>query len=124
MLDFFDKELESIQSEVYEKRIVHLLHNKRVVIYSHVLLTFFTQSILVVLSFYELCTNRQWYIFFAVPVYAPIMFGRFICTAILHLSMLDGITLGFQLMKFALNHPYKFEHSALAWLSGLMFVLS
>jgi hypothetical protein len=81
-----------MKREINAKRIANLVYNKRIVIFSHVLLTFLTQSVLVAMSFYELVTNSAWYIYFSFTVRAPIMFGRFICTAILHLSMLDDIT--------------------------------
>lgn len=114
----------NMRKEINRKRIANLLYNKRIVIFSHVLLTFLTQSVLVTMSFYELVTNDQWYIYFSFTVQAPIMFGRFICTAILHLSMLDEITIAFDFMKFALNHPYKFQYYQFAWLSGFLYVIS
>jgi hypothetical protein len=48
------------------------------------------------------------------------MFARFICATILHLSCVDEVYAGLEMMKYASNHPYKFEHSSVAWLSGCL----
>lgn len=37
-----------------------------------------------------------------------ILFGRFICGTILHLSLVDEVTRGMTNWKFALNHSYMF----------------
>lgn len=47
-----------------------------------------------------------------------ILISRFICGTILHLSLLGEVTRGMQNMKFALNHPYLFQHWFNAWLVG------
>ena len=48
------------------------------------------------------------------------MFARFICATILHLSCVDEVYAGLEMMKYSVNHPYKFEHSSVAWMSGFM----
>lgn len=37
-----------------------------------------------------------------------ILYARFICATVLHLSLLDEIHTGLDHMKYALNHPYYF----------------
>lgn len=49
-----------------------------------------------------------------------ILFGRFICGTILHLSTLNELTCGIANMKFALNHDYLFQNYHLACLCGFL----
>ncbi len=49
-----------------------------------------------------------------------ILFARFICATILHLSLVDEVSAGLEMMKYALNHSYKFEHYEVAWMSGFL----
>lgn len=46
------------------------------------------------------------------------MYARFICTIILHLSLCDDITQGLIMMKYALNHNYRFENYLIAFAAG------
>jgi hypothetical protein len=48
------------------------------------------------------------------------MFARFICATILHLSLIDEVSAGLEMMKYAVNHPYKFERFSIAWLAGFL----
>ena len=48
------------------------------------------------------------------------LFGRFICASILHLSLIDEVSNGLNFMKYSLNHPYKFKSVALAWSAGFL----
>jgi len=48
------------------------------------------------------------------------VFARFICATILHLSIVDEINTGIINMKYAVNHPYKFESVFFAWLAGFL----
>lgn len=48
------------------------------------------------------------------------MFARFICATILHLSCVDEVSAGLEMMKYSVNHPYKFEHFVIGWLSGFL----
>ena len=52
------------------------------------------------------------------------MFARFICATILHLSLVDEVSTGIRNMKYAVNHPYKFESVFFAWLSGFLQCIS
>ena len=52
------------------------------------------------------------------------MFARFICATILHLSLVDEVNAGIINMKFAVNHPYKFESVFFAWLAGFLQCIS
>ncbi len=53
-----------------------------------------------------------------------ILFGRFICGTILHLSLIDEVTKGLQNFKFALNHSYLFDSYIKACLVSFMQSLS
>ena len=46
--------------------------------------------------------------------------ARFVCTIILHLSMQDEVKRGLDLMKFALNHPVKFQMPYQAAFIGML----
>jgi len=37
------------------------------------------------------------------------MFARFVTTVILHLSLIDETTQGLHMMKYAVNHHYRFS---------------
>jgi len=37
-----------------------------------------------------------------------VLFGRFICASVLHLSLLDEVQQSLNMMKFCLNHEYLF----------------
>lgn len=52
------------------------------------------------------------------------MFARFICATILHLSCVDEVHAGLEMMKYSVNHPYKFNQPSVAWMSGFLQYLS
>lgn len=52
------------------------------------------------------------------------MFARFICATILHLSLVDEVSHGLEMMKFSSNHPYKFNSFIIAWISGFLQTVS
>lgn len=52
------------------------------------------------------------------------MFARFICATILHLSLVDEVSAGLEMMKYSVNHPYKFETFSVAWMSGFLQTFS
>ena len=56
--------------------------------------------------------------FYAPPRDCIVSFIRFLCAILLHVSLLDEITQGGKLMKFAVNHPWKFRKWQNAWLYG------
>lgn len=47
---------------------------------------------------------------FTIPVSVFILFGRFICATILHLSLVDEVTKGMTNLKFCINHDYMFAN--------------
>lgn len=53
-----------------------------------------------------------------------ILFGRFICSTILHLSMVDKVQAALEMMKFTCNHPYKFHSYPIAFSSALLQFVS
>jgi len=94
--------------------------NKRLNITVHALLTFVCQITLAGMSFYELFTNDQWVPNYKIQASTLILFARFICCTILHLSLIDEVDFGLVMMKYAVNHPYKFVKPHMAWLAGFM----
>ena len=105
-------------------KISVIKRHRRLNVYAHLLLTFVCQTMLTAMTFYELATNSQWAPYFAYNATIPILFARFICSTILHLSMVDQITGGCEMMKFAVNHPYKFNSPTLAFLAGALQFIS
>ena len=49
-----------------------------------------------------------------------IVFARFICGIVLHVSLSAELRQGMNLMKYAVNHPWKFEDYRVAYFSGFM----
>ncbi len=72
------------------------------------------------MSFYELFTNDQWVPNYKIQASTLILFARFICCTILHLSLIDEVDFGLVMMKYAVNHHYKFVKPQMAWLAGFM----
>jgi hypothetical protein len=48
------------------------------------------------------------------------LFGRFICASILHMSLIDEVSAGLDFMKYSVNHPYMFQHFGWPWLIGAL----
>lgn len=57
---------------------------------------------------------------FTLEVPATVLFCRFICGTILHLSLLNKVTKGLHNMKFALNHHYMFHDYFKAAVMGFL----
>ena len=49
-----------------------------------------------------------------------ILFARFICATILHLSLIDEVYAGLDMMKYSLNQFYMFDSYLTAWIVGLL----
>ena len=54
------------------------------------------------------------------PVSATHVFTRFICGLVMHIYLKADMHQGFKNMKYALNHPWKFERPILAFFVGWM----
>ena len=54
------------------------------------------------------------------PISAPIVITRFICGLFFHYYLQGEFAQGFRNMKFALNHPWKFELPKVAFFVGFM----
>lgn len=52
------------------------------------------------------------------------LFGRFICASILHMSLIDEVSSGLNFMKYSVNHPYKFNNFLIPWSVGFMQFVS
>ena len=76
------------------------------------------------MTFHELMTNCNYSQIIIANVNIFIMFARFICATILHLSCVDEVHAGLEMMKYAVNHPYKFNVPSVAWMSGLLQYMS
>lgn len=68
------------------QRSAEIKASKRVYFVLNICLTFFFQMTLIVMVFYELIYNPAYAIVIVCEVKRPIMFARFICAVILHLS--------------------------------------
>jgi len=45
---------------------------------------------------------------------------RFVCGLIMHLFVTENFKQGQNMMKFAVNHPYKFRNWSLAFMTGAL----
>lgn len=52
------------------------------------------------------------------------LWARFSCATILHLSLVDEIGIGLEMMKYSINHSYKFFDYKAAYFSGLLSLVS
>ena len=59
--------------------------------------------------------GQKWYL---KPSSASIVMTRFVCGFVLHIYLMSELVQGFTNMKYALNHPWKFESVFLAWVAG------
>jgi hypothetical protein len=90
----------------------------------HVILTFVLQFTLILMTFHELATNCNYTQVIIGPVPLFIMFARFICATILHLSCVDEVHAGLTMMKFSVNHEYRFCNPGFAFMSGFLQYIS
>jgi len=74
--------------------------------------------------FYEIFNNCNYTQQVIVLTNSPMLFGRFICASILHMSLIDEVTSGLSFMKYSVNHPYKFNNFLLPWSVGFMQFVS
>ena len=72
------------------------------------------------LVFYEIFNNCQYSQNIIALTNTPMLFGRFICASILHMSLIDEVSSGLNFMKYSVNHPYKFNHFLMPWSVGFM----
>jgi hypothetical protein len=66
------------------------------------------QLVLVFYIDYYMLTDPELNSSFSAPVGIVLLFARFICATILHLSLIDDVYNSLDNMKFSLNHPYLF----------------
>lgn len=76
------------------------------------------------MTFSELYHNCVYYEVIVTRVSVAIVFARFICATILHLSLVDEVSHGLDMMKYSVNHSYKFVHYSMAFASGLLQTVS
>lgn len=70
--------------------------------------------------FYEIFNNCQYSQNIIALTNTPMLFGRFICASILHMSLIDEVSSGLNFMKYSVNHPHKFNHFLMPWSVGFM----
>jgi hypothetical protein len=61
---------------------------------------------LITMTIKELLGNCIYSYIILDPVQVPMMIARFICATILHLSLVDEVSAGMDIMKYTLNHSY------------------
>lgn len=76
------------------------------------------QVFLIVLIFYqEMKVNTDLFLSFC--PYTLMFYTRFICATLLHMILMPELSGALQRMKYAVNHPYKFENFAVAFFLGV-----
>ena len=90
----------------------------------HVFITFLFQTFLVSIVFIQMLTIESYYKFLVYKAPAKIVFCRYVCAIILHITLVDEVKAKLNMMKFVCNHEYKFNKPFLAWCTGLMMIIS
>ena len=70
--------------------------------------------------YYEIFNNCNYSTTIIQLTSTAMLFGRFICASILHMSLIDEVSSGLAFMKFSVNHPYKFQNILIPWSVGFM----
>jgi hypothetical protein len=70
--------------------------------------------------FFEIVRNCQYSYNIITLTNTPMLFGRFICASILHMSLIDEVSSGLNFMKYSVNHQYKFNNFFIPWSVGMM----
>ena len=73
---------------------------------------------------YEQITNKVFFCAYKdLPSSPAIVIARFMCAIFLHISLSDELNQSFQMMKYAMNHPWKFNSWFNAFLIGFTQML-
>jgi hypothetical protein len=67
---------------------------------------------------YFMLTDAEYTPLYTKTVGVILLFSRFICASILHLSLIDDVSSALDNMKFALNHTYLFQDYSIAFTSA------
>ena len=79
-----------------------------------------TQLLLIWFLGYEAVTSEDTVEAFKSPAEnGSIILTRFLCAIVLHVTLTDEITQGFNMMKYSANHPWKFDNYFEAYFVGL-----
>ncbi len=106
--DEFTLEIQEKKQFKIDQRNFEVRKLKRLNIMTHCYLCFIFQMGLIAMLFHEIRSpTRAQHI--NLQIVLMIILARFICGTMLHLSLIDEVTNGLAYMKFALNHPYKFQ---------------
>lgn len=119
-VDSYTQEIEEKKQFLKDQRNFEIRKQKRLNILVHVFLTFLFQFTLVVLVFFEIFFNCQYSYNIISLTNTAMLFGRFICASILHMSLIDEVSAGLEYMKYSVNHPYMFQHFGWPWVIGAM----
>lgn len=71
------------------------------------------------LAYEQLTTPEMVEAFKEPPANEGIVFARFLCAIFLHISLTDETKQGFNMMKYAMNHPWKFTNWGKSFRIGL-----
>lgn len=66
-------------------------------------------------------TNKQ--VFAEYEALNFMIIARFFCSLILHMALMDEMKRALDLMKYVINHEYRFEFASIAFSSGLAEVI-
>lgn len=77
------------------------------------------QVLLLVFLWIEIVYGERGENFFVPPADLKIVICRFLCAIFLHITLLDDFAQDFKMMKYALNHPWKFKSWSRAFVIGL-----
>lgn len=110
---------QSEQSKI-DPKTVEVLGLKRSTIAIHAFLSEIFKAICVTVIFFQVTRQCAYYsMYYDKPLVAA-LFVQFICIEILHLSMIETTYHYLNMMKYILNHPYKFDNALLPFLTSLI----
>jgi len=74
--------------------------------------------------FYTMNASGDGFLMEEYPANVGIVFVRFACSIVLHLDLQQELAVGLDIMKLVMNHPYRFGIAPLAYVAGLLQVVS
>ena len=105
--------------EADDERILDRLTSTRSNVLARAMFLFITQGMLTALVMSEiLYSDVEVWSTFATSQW--IVFSRFMCGIVLHVSLSGEMKQGLVNMKYAVNHSWKFNNYRVAWLCGFM----
>ena len=118
-MDEFRQEIEDRIAIKKQQKEFQIRKMKRLNIFMHVVLCFVCQIVLIALILKQLIIDDA-IKFRTIEESSLVLFARFICASILHLSLIDEVYAGLDMMKYCLNHEYRFASMSTAFIVGLL----